>query len=85
MSNLTKGEQLLGITFEKGNNPTEQNDMEALAHMINRVEKARHVGENFSENGCSVENLNWAIDQAQTHLRKAGVFLKEALEMNQPK
>jgi len=75
----TKGEKLIGVEFVKGNNDHEQNDMEALAHMVNRTEKARHLGENF--NG-DVENLNWAVDQAQTHLRKASVFLKEALEMN---
>lgn len=85
MSELSKGEQMLGIIFVKGNNSTEQNDLEATAHLINRFEKARHLGENFNYETNSVENLNWAIDQAQTYLRKSAIFLKEALEMNQQK
>lgn len=82
MNDLTKGEKLLGIVFEKGNNDREQNDMEATARMINRAEKARHLGENFNHQTNNVDNLNWAVEQAQTHFRKAAVFLKEALEMN---
>lgn len=85
MSIKTKGEKLIGVTFIEGNNKVEQNDLEALARMVNKIEKARHLGENFDYNNNSVENLNWTVDQAQTHIRKAAIFLKEALEINQPK
>jgi len=85
MSTKTKGEQLIGITFEKGNNDKEQNEMEFMAHLINRIDKARHLGPNFDHENNSIENLNWTVDKAIEKARELALAWKEALEMNQKK
>jgi len=74
--NNSKGARMLNIKFDSGNNDVEQNTKEAFAHAINRLEKKRHLGENFNDE-IDTQNLNRMVDSAQHYAYLSALIAEE--------
>ena len=76
---MTKGEQMIGITFQVGNNTEEQNLGESFANQIDRMERMRR--ENVGEEDSS--EFNRLISISQSKLQEAYWASSAALKLHQ--
>lgn len=74
------GAKKIGVKFISGNNDVLQNSKESFARHINRIEKHRHLGQNFDQH--NVNALNECIDLAQHYQVLSNALVEKAIKLN---